>query len=248
MKILFIDIETTPILAWVWGIWQQNVGLNQIVEPTHMLCWAARWLDYSKMVFRRVGNKDFHKRLWTMLDEADVVVHYNGKSFDCKHINREFLEQGMTPPSPYKQIDLLQVIKGTFRFPSNKLAYVLKALKMEGKVHHEGFELWTKCMNDVASAWRTMKKYNIQDTNQLVDLYLTLRPWIINHPNMGIFRQTTGMTCMSCGAGAKRLQKRGFAITPLSKFQRYVCKDCGKWQRGRKNEIDRENLTTSIAR
>lgn len=246
MKILFIDIETSPILAWVWGLWKQNINLCQIIEPTHMMCYAARFLDDTKMTFRKQGNKDFLTKLWHLLDEADCVVHFNGKTFDMTHINREFLEAEMNPPSPYKQIDLLHVIKSTFNFPSNKLQYVSGAIEIGSKVKHEGFELWTKCMDCERVAWRTMKKYNIEDTELLVRLYERVKPWIINHPNMALFRETVGMICMSCGG--KRLVKRGFAYSPLSKFQKYVCKDCGKWQRGRKNLADRTHLTTSIAR
>ncbi|NIV35232.1 MAG: hypothetical protein GWN58_38990, partial [Anaerolineae bacterium] len=43
---------------------------------------------------------------WELLDEADAVVHYNGKKFDIPTLNREFVKYGFTPPSPYKQIDL----------------------------------------------------------------------------------------------------------------------------------------------
>jgi chromosome partitioning protein len=32
LKVLLLDIETSPNLAHVWGIWQQNVGLSQLLE------------------------------------------------------------------------------------------------------------------------------------------------------------------------------------------------------------------------
>ena len=31
-KILIVDIETAPIVAQVWGLFDQNVGLNQIAQ------------------------------------------------------------------------------------------------------------------------------------------------------------------------------------------------------------------------
>ena len=31
-KVLVYDIETAPILGHVWRLWDQNVGLNQIVS------------------------------------------------------------------------------------------------------------------------------------------------------------------------------------------------------------------------
>jgi hypothetical protein len=247
MKILFIDIETTPILAWCWGLWKQNISPDHIVEPTHMLCYAAKFSG-GKMVFRWWRTATFLPKLWDMLNEADVVVHYNGKTFDITHINREFLEAGMTPPSPYKQIDMLHVVRATFNFPSNKLGYVLKALNMAGKVPHEGFDLWIKCINGVRAARAKMKEYNIGDTVELEALYERLKPWIICHPNVALLNDMDPETmyCMSCASD--QLQRRGYAYTAVSKFQRYQCQDCRKWQRGRKNLAERENLTTSIAK
>lgn len=29
-KILLLDIETSPLLSYTWGIWQQDVPLNMI--------------------------------------------------------------------------------------------------------------------------------------------------------------------------------------------------------------------------
>jgi hypothetical protein len=247
MKVLLIDIETTPLLVWCWGLFKQTISPDHIVEPTHMLCYAAKFLE-GTMVFKWWKTKSFLPKLWDMLNEADLVVHYNGKTFDMTHINREFLEAGMTPPSPYKQIDMLHVIRATFNFPSNKLGYVLKALEMAGKVPHEGFDLWTKCIRGNRAARAKMKEYNIGDTDRLEDLYLRLKPWIIAHPNVALLNDLDPeqMYCMSCGS--KELRREGYAHTAVSKFQRYCCKSCGKWQRGRKNLAARENLTTSIAR
>ena len=63
-----------------------------------------------------------------LLDEADAVIHYNGKRFDIPSLNKEFLLNGMFPPAPFKEIDLLTVARGRFRFVSNKLDYVAQQL------------------------------------------------------------------------------------------------------------------------
>ena len=53
MKTLLIDIETKPHKAYCWGLFDQRIGLNQIVEPGGTLCWAAKWLGdpSSKIMF-----------------------------------------------------------------------------------------------------------------------------------------------------------------------------------------------------
>lgn len=233
MRILSVDIETSPNLAHVWGLFNQNIGLNQLLESTEMMCFAAKWLGEKDIMFystHRDGKIRMVARAWSLLDEADVVMHYNGKRFDVPHLNREFVSQELTPPSPYKQIDLYQVVKQRFKLPSNKLDYVARMLGLKGKVPHEGHTLWVKCMAGDARAWRDMEKYNKQDVLLLEQLYHILRPWVPNHPSFAIFNGTD--CCPACGS--LRLERRGYAYTTVSKFQRFRCKRCGKWSRGGK--------------
>jgi hypothetical protein len=233
VKILAIDIETRPNLAYVWGIWQQNIGINQLVESVDVICWVAKWVGDPKIEFRSVYHDDrdtMIRRAWALLDEADMVLHYNGSKFDVPHLNREFVQLGLTPPSPYKQIDLLTTAKKEFRFPSNKLAYVSEALGLEGKVQHEGFPLWVKCMNGDPEAWEQMRQYNIRDVVLLEELYEKLRPWIRSHPSAAALLGEN--VCPACTS--TDLQARGYVFLMTGKYQRYQCKDCGKWSRGTK--------------
>jgi hypothetical protein len=230
---LGIDLETSPNLAHVWGLWNQNVGLPQLLESTEMLCFAAKWFGEKKIAF----HSGFHdskpamvRAAHELLDEADVVVHFNGRRFDVPHLNREFILAGLTPPSPYKQIDLLQVVKSTFRFPSNKLAYVSKVLGLDGKVQHSGHELWIKCMAGDPKAWNVMRRYNKQDVQLLEELYRLLLPWIKGHPNAALI-DGEGL-CPKCKS--TDVQKRGYAATGVSTYQQYRCNGCGSWFRGGK--------------
>jgi uncharacterized protein YprB with RNaseH-like and TPR domain len=232
LKILFLDIETTPNLAYVWGLFKQNISINQIEKSTEMLCFGARWYGEKKVTFRSVhhdGKKEMLKEVHRLLDEADVLVGWNSKGFDSKHLKRELLQAGMKPPSPYKEMDLMLAVKSQFRFPSNKLDYVAQTLGVGAKVQHSGFELWTKCMAGEKKAWAEMKKYQIQDVNLLIDLYEILKPWIPNHPNTALHK---GLEegCAVCAS--PRLQRRGVARTASGTYQRFQCQDCGKWQRG----------------
>ena len=182
MKTLYLDIETTPIKAYVWGLWDQNVSIDQIIEPTEMLCFGARWGGTKKVIFKSVhhdGKKAMLEELHKLMEEADVLVGWNSAAFDHKHINREFLENGMVPPSPVKDLDLMSVVKANFQFPSNKLDYVAQKLGVGAKVKHSGFKLWINCMAGDPKAWAEMKKYQIQDVNLLIDLYDILLPWFV---------------------------------------------------------------------
>jgi len=147
MKILLIDIEVAPNTAHVWGIFDQNISINQLLESSYTLCYAAKWYGNPKIMFDSVQKSGKNKMLanvHALLDQADAVVHYNGSRFDIPILNKEFLLSGMPPPSPAKHIDLLQVARRQFRFVSNKLDYVSQALGLGAKTAHEGHTLWLK--------------------------------------------------------------------------------------------------------
>lgn len=232
MRILSIDIETTPNLAHVWGLWDQNIGLNQLFETSEVFCFAAQWEGSKTVIFKSAhhdGKEAMIQAAHNLLDEADAILTYNGKRFDAKHLNREFVAAGLAPPSPYKHIDLLQVVKRNFAFPSNKLAYVSEFFGLDGKVQHEGHELWVKCLAGDEKAWRKMRAYNKRDVTLLWDLHAKLLPWIQGYPNRAMYDGVRN-GCKNCAS--THLQKRGFDRTLATTYQRLQCQDCGTWQRG----------------
>ncbi len=236
-RILLLDIETAPNTAHVWGLWQQNVGTNQIMASGYVMCWAAKWHGDSRVSFARVGYDDkgdvtgakgMLEQIHALLNEADIVVHYNGKSFDIPTLNKEFLLHGIAPPAPYRQVDLLQVVRRQFRFPSKKLDYVARQLGLGGKVKHAGHGLWVACMANDPTAWNTMARYNKQDVKLLEKLYDCLLPWIQNHPNHGLW--TDGVVCTNCGSAS--LQSRGLQRNLVQTYLRFQCTACRSWMRG----------------
>jgi DNA polymerase elongation subunit (family B) len=229
MKILMLDIETAPNKAYVWGLWQQNVGLNQIVDSGYVLCWAAKWYGQKEVMFDSIYKskaKDMLKRIHKLLEEADVVMHYYGSNFDIPVLNREFVIHGMTPPAPYKELDLIKTVKQKFKFASNKLDYVCQKLGL-GKKHHTTFELWVDCMANDPAAWKTMEKYNRNDIILLEKLYDRIRPWIKGHANHSVYE--AALICPNCASTS--ITRRGFHYTSTSKYQRYRCGGCGNWFR-----------------
>lgn len=239
-KILLFDIETSPILGYVWSLWDQNVALNQIHTDWHLLSWAAKW-HFSKEVIHRdqramkniEDDKALVKGLWRLLDEADVVVTQNGKKFDAKKINARFAIHGLKPPAPYKHIDTLQIAKRHFGFTSNKLEYMTDKLctKYKKLVDHkfQGFELWKQCLAGNVKAWDEMKRYNIRDVLSLEELYTKLAPWDTT-VNLALYYDDA-----KCSCGSSQLQSRGFTFTKVGKFRRFQCQGCGAWLRGGEN-------------
>lgn len=227
-----LDIETSPNLAHVWGLWNENVGITQLREASEVLCFSSKWLNDPAISFYSVwdqGHDEMVREAHRLLEEADAVVHYNGKSFDIPHLNREILLAGLGPPAPYAQIDLYTTVKKRFKFPSNKLDYVSQALGLGAKVHHEGHELWVKVMTGDREAQGRMRAYNEQDVLLTEKLYHRLLPWIPSHPNVALIDGI--VACTTCGANPRHFVERETADTPTSKFARYQCLKCGSWQR-----------------
>ena len=88
-----------------------------------------------------------------------------------------------------------------------------------------------------------MRKYNPQDVVATEKLYLKLRPWIENHPNLPVMHDVSELSCPACGS--TDLDRRGFAFTNVGKYPRFRCNHCGKWTRGRytENTIDTRRAT-----
>lgn len=236
-RVLTIDIETSPNIADVWGLWNQNVSLNQLRESTRVICFAAKWEDHAKIIFASEfhdGRDTMIGKAWDLLDEADILVHYNGKSFDVPHLQREFLLAGASPPGPFQQVDLLRAVRSQFRFSSNKLDHIVQQLGLGQKTHHEGHDLWVKCLAGDAKAWARMRAYCKHDVELTEQLYKRLTAWTPQHPNRGLF--TPGDVCGRCGS--TDLRPRGFAYTSVSSYQRFRCGSCGGWSRG-KHAVDR---------
>lgn len=248
-KILVLDIETAPVLGYVWQLWENNLGLNQIKHDWFLLSFAAKWLgdppgkviymDQSKA--KDVENdRKLLDKLWELLDSCDIVLTQNGKKFDIKKIQARFLLNGMKPTSSFRQLDTLVIAKKHFALTSNKLEYMTSKLctkykKLSHKLY-PGFELWSQCLKGNQSAWKEMKKYNIHDILSLEELYTKLSPWD-NSINFNIYNESESHMC-TCGS--EDFKRNGYAYTSTGKFQRHKCLECGSEVRDRKNLLTKE--------
>lgn len=246
-KILVFDIETAPALGDVWGLWQNNVGLSQLRKSGFIMSWSAKWLGEKKVYYAdcskngEADEMDMLLKLVDLLDQADMIIAHNGDRFDMGWVRGRMLYYGIPPFGPVKQIDTLKVAKRHFRLISNKLEYIAKLLGCDEKLKHKNFaghELWAECIKGNKKAWKEMKTYNKQDVVTLEQVYYKLRPFMTNHPNVGLYGVGKQIACPLCGSN--HVHKRGFAYTGVSVFQRYRCNDCGGWSRKAINLVPKE--------
>lgn len=254
MKTLIFDIETAPLLANCWGLWDQSIGLDMIEADWYVLSYSAKWLGAKEVMYDdQEKAKDIEddtlmlKGIWRLLDECDVAVAHNGIKFDVKKLNTRFLLNGLGIPSPYKVVDTLRIAKANFAMTSNKLEYLSGLLSSKPKLKHAkfpGFKLWKECLARNPEAWAEMKKYNIRDTVALEEVYLKLRAWNKQQPNAGVYLEKNKPVCSKCGH--TKLQARGFSYTSIGKYQRYQCTKCGGWSRDRHSHTTQDVKATLL--
>ena len=171
------------------------------------------------------------KSLHKLLDEADIVVTQNGIKFDIPKIYAKFIEYGIKPPSPFKNVDTCKIAKSVFGFSSNKLDDIGKLLKVGRKVNTGGFELWEGCMYGDIKCWNKMLKYCKNDVLLLERVYKKMLPFINSHPNRNYYSEEK-MNCPKCGSN--KVKRSGYHYLSYGKRQRYECLNCGGWCSGDK--------------
>lgn len=269
-RVLIFDIETSMFLTYSFQTFKANISIGQILEDSYVICWSAKWLNEPEIInssvhnwkkkvgycplngkrksFRFNESKVIHK-IWHLLNEADIVVAFNGKKFDVRKINAKFFEYGLPEPSPYSIVDPMLICKENFSLTSNKMDWVAKkALGLEGKSKTD-LELWIKSQAGDVEALDYMQSYCDQDVVTLEDIYLAVRHWDKRTPNSAIFYPDNEMRCTCCGSTDLTLEPKSTAITGLSKFSVYRCNNCGKVQRDRTSRLNkdkRKNLLMNV--
>lgn len=231
IRILTLDIESKPLQVYTWGLWDQNIGIGQIIDHGGMMCFAAKWMGDKEVLFyseHRDGYEAMVRKAHELLSEADIVITYNGDRYDIRKLNNAFMLLGMAPPKPFKSVDLIKSNKGRFDLPSRKLDYLVKQTGIGAKLPHTGFDLWIDCMAGDEKAWRLMERYNKQDVNVTEKAFLRLMPWLLSAPHMGMFTRME-RSCPYCGS--TKLVQDGVTHANVTSYYLYECGHCGGWSR-----------------
>ena len=249
-KILVFDLETSPIKGAVWGLWNNNIGLNQIFDDWYLLSFCAKWADSGDVIYKdkrdsfdTEDDTELLAELWKLLDEADYIIGHNIKKFDVRKLNARFILNGFPKPSTYRIIDTLQMAKATFAFTSNKLEYLTdKLCKSHKKSTHgkfAGFSLWSECLKGNLEAWQEMEQYNILDVLSNQELYEILAPWDSRLPNLDVHTSSEELS--------DEWEHIGYHYTNLGKYDKYRSKVTGVQKRGRTNLLTKEKRASLLA-
>jgi hypothetical protein len=248
-KILLIDVETSPMVAFVWQRWKANISQEQLIRESNILTYTAKWLGSTQAIINAAeatdttNDYDMVKEMRDLLDECDIVVAFNGIRFDVPVINARILYHGLAQPSPYKIIDPMTIAKKQFRFSSNSMDAIAAYFNLDRKLKHAGFSLWKRAVAGEQEAIDEMLEYNIQDVVILEQVYLKLRPWSTTLPSLAVIKEEN--CCPCCGSTDIKPTDK-FHITNVSKYPLFVCDSCGKFHRSRVNVLKRSDIGVSV--
>jgi hypothetical protein len=245
-KILVVDIETMAAKVYAWKLYDETMGINQVIEPPRILCWAAQWLGSSKVMQadERGGRDEMLAKLSGLIEEADAVISYNGDKFDLPKINGELLLNGMKPLAPVTSIDLYKTVK-KLGLLSSRLEFFAIMAKIGRKIKNAGFPLWRACDEGDAKSWTKMLRYNAGDVRLTGRAYRLLRPFVRNHPDLYSALMATPVApagsrdlrpCPRCGSKKTKVSHK-CRYTTAYRIHRVSCLGCGGWFDGSREKV-----------
>lgn len=245
LKVLVYDIETAPIMGFVWSLWKQNVGLSQIVDTSFMLTWAAKWMGEKRVMSAALTKQEvldqddsrIVQELADLIREADIILAHNGDRFDLPIVNARTAYHRQEPLGFVRTIDTLKLAKRDLRLPSNKLDFLGQHFLGEAKIKTD-FELWKNVYFGDRKAMKEMLAYNKQDVVLLERVFEAIKPYVTRLPRLMRASKPYEKACPQCGS--EHLQRRGYYETQASVFVKLQCQDCKRYSRERtsRNRFD----------
>ena len=233
VKLLYYDLEVCrDIVAGYGNRW--DFKPVKWIRHQELMCYSYMWEGDKKPTFVKRHDfatmKLFIESLRDLLHEADIAVAHNAKKFDDKMSNRFFVKNDVDPPAPFFTVDTLQVARSRFKFPGNGLNDLAEylGLGLKEKIQYADLEDDFMTDNPSKKTIQLMKKYNDMDVELLRKLYMKLRPYIANHPNMARLSNTHD-ACPQCGADEENIGREKYRPTKMGLYMQYKCKVCRKY-------------------
>lgn len=228
-KILYYDIETTPMRVWTFRLGKQHVNHKQIVDgdKVDIICITYCWDKGPAMELNWNYNKQDSSKMIKAFDkivkEADITIGQNSDNFDVKHINTQRLLHKLPPFPEWADCtdDTLKQLRRHFKFPSSSLDYISSVLGFGGKVKmcmQDWIDIVEKNKNGLKS-FNKMIKYGKKDVVDTRKVFKVLKPYIKPKFNMATFTQT--FCCTNCGS--KDIRKKRISIAGKTRYQNFYC-------------------------
>lgn len=227
MRILAFDLEASNLAA-DFGI-VLTFGAKTVGEEDLKVLNILDYVDRSGDLIK--AEKRMLKDACEIMLDADVWLGHYACYFDIPFLNTRLLYHNLPVlPANFALIDTWKISRNRLKLRNNRLATISDFLKTLDEKNAILPEQWLRALGGHRASMNYIVEHNRRDVLVLEEVYMRLRPLVLDHPNRGLVDGRGG--CSVCGS--EKLQKRGFHITRTRKYQRYQCQKCGAWSKGTK--------------
>lgn len=239
-KILYCDLEISPMLGWVYGAYETNVLRIEQAPKIISIAWqwegekkihALTLNDFSaKQSPYNLNDREIARELHDLMEEAHIIVGHNWDAFDMKTANARFLALGMAPIPPHKTVDTLKKARSHFRMPKNNLDEIYRYIfQKDGKTKLKHSDVvWDCIINNDPKYWKLMAAYNKRDVEITREVYLAMRPFYKTHPNISYITRED-VVCTKCQSD--KVERRGKEWLKAGFRWKWQCQTCHSWFR-----------------
>jgi transposase-like protein len=229
-RVLSLDIETLPGKFYSWSPAVDYLGRHMMITDWSLLSFSAKWMGDDKIISSVLTPEEAIKRddrrlsiqIQALLDHAHTTVTHNGRRFDIKKINTRLWKHKLQKPSSYRVIDTLVTAKQVFGLSYNTMAFIAEFVERDEKLHTSQ-SLWTGADHGDPKSLAAILEYNDQDVITQEQIYMEMRAWIPNHPNLAIIAGKKDACPVCLHKGHKHI---GFHYTNKKAYKEYRCNSC----------------------
>ena len=145
LRVAVTDIETTDL--WAGGMGRLLCANTLLYSPDESVTVRADSFAAWK-AGKRSDDREVVQEVLRVLEQADVVYAFNGSQFDFPFLRTRALIHGFPPVEPKKIIDPVWLARKIFRFRSNRLDAVAKALGCPFEKTDLDMSIWAQAMLD----------------------------------------------------------------------------------------------------
>ena len=245
-KILIYDLEVSTIRLEIetYGlkVYDKYHRHDNITRDYAIHGAAWKWLGEDKVSCISVSprapfNDEFvTKAIYDVFNEADIIVGHNIDRFDTRKLNTRALKHGLDPIPSKTSVDTLKLARRYFDITSNSMAYLARFLELG--VEKDESPDWEAIRAGDSEALAYMREYNRRDVVVTEQIYLKLRSWDENAPNIAAIQELRDVegnlihACPACGS-TDIINHGHFTTRKGIKKHRIFCKSCRKASRGK---------------
>lgn len=239
-RVLFYDIETSPLKAWLWQCGTQYIGHKNLVKDYNTwgiicvtYCWndnkPAQVIDWG---YNEQDTGSVVKQFDEIIKQADFTIGKNSDKFDTKMINAARMLAGLPGLPQWTKYtdDLERQMRRYFKLPSQSLDYISGQLGLGGKIKME-MQDWIDIVEKNANGEKSlakMIKYGKKDVVDTRTLWNRLSEHFDSKWNQALF-QGDSLACKHMDCGSLKVKRNGTRVAAKTLYQEWLCAKCGRY-------------------